>query len=250
MMRSVLVTGGGSGIGRGIAAVLAGRGWSVVVNDIDAATAEATAKEVGGQPVPGDVGADAAGLIAGTLERTGGQLHALVNNAGIIRRASLAQVAAEQLDEVYRVNLRAVILLSQAALPHLVRAGGSVVNVSSIAAETPQTNAGLYAASKAGVSQFTRQAAVEWGPQGVRVNGVAPGMVRSAMSESVYAQQDLHQRRRALVPLGRIGTPDDIGRVVAFLLSDDAAYVTGQVIAVDGGFTQVLIDQLPHPPGA
>ena len=247
MMRSVLVTGGGSGIGRGIAAVLAERGWSVIVNDVDAATAEATAKQVGGHAVPGDVGSDAAGLLAATLERTGGELHALVNNAGIIRRASLAEVSSEQLDEVYRVNLRAVILLSQAALPHLARAGGSVVNVSSIAAQTPQTNAGLYAASKAGVSQFTRQAAVEWAPQGVRVNAVAPGLVYSAMSASAYAQEDLHERRRALVPLGRIGTPEDIGRVVAFLLSGDAGYVTGQVIAVDGGFTQILLDQLSHP---
>jgi NAD(P)-dependent dehydrogenase (short-subunit alcohol dehydrogenase family) len=246
-VRSVLVTGGGSGIGRGIVAVLSGRGWSVLVNDIDAGAAERAAAEAGGQAVPGDVAADAPALLEAALRASGGELHGLVNNAGILRRAELGEVAAEQLDEVYRVNLRAAILLAQAALPHLSRSRGAVVNISSIAGQTPQMHAGLYAASKAGLSQFTRQAAVEWGPRGVRVNAVAPGMVRTAISESVWAVPELYERRRALVPAGRIGTPEDVGRVVAFLLSEDADYVTGQVITVDGGFSQVLIDQIPHP---
>ena len=98
-----------------------------------------------------------------------------------------------------------------------------------------------------GVSAFVAQAAVEWGPLGVRVNAVAPGMVRTAMAEAVYADPELHERRRAMVPVGRIGTPTDIGRAVAFLLSDDASYVSGQTLVVDGGFSRVLIDQLPHP---
>ena len=247
----VLVTGAGSGIGEGIASVLGERGWRVAVNDLDATAAERTAAAVGGVAVPGDVATAAGDIVrAASAATRGAGLAAVVNNAGIIRRASHATVTADALDEVYRVNLRASILVAQAALPEVARNRGAIVNIASISAITPQMNAGLYAPSKAAVVQFTRQAAVEWGPLGVRVNAIAPGMVRTAMSESVWADPELHERRRAFVPIGRVGTPEDIGRVVAFLLSEDAAYVTGQVIAVDGGFTQVLIDQLPHPPHA
>jgi NAD(P)-dependent dehydrogenase (short-subunit alcohol dehydrogenase family) len=102
--------------------------------------------------------------------------------------------------------------------------------------------------SKAGVSAFTRHAAQEWGPLGVRVNAVAPGLIRTAMAEAVYSVPELHEKRRLMMPLRRIGTPIELGKVVAFLLSDDASYVSGQIIAVDGGFSQTLISHLPHPP--
>lgn len=243
----VLVTGGGSGIGAGIAEVLAERGWRVAINDIDPAAAARTASRLGGVAVPGDVGA-APGEMVDTAARLLGGLDALVNNAGIHRRAPLDRVRPDQLDDVYAVNLRAVVLASQAALPHFRSAGsGAIVNLSSIAVVSPQMDVGLYTATKAGVSALTAQAAVEWGPQGVRVNAVAPGMTRTAMAEAVYADPVLHERRRAMVPAGRIGTPRDIGAVVAFLLSGDASYINGQTIVVDGGFTQTLIGLLPHP---
>ena len=247
MSGRVLVTGGGGGIGAGIAAVLAQRGWQVAVNDIDADAAGEAAATVGGVPVPGDVGTEAGPVVEAAAEALGG-LDALVNNAGIHRRAPLANATVEDLDAIYRVNLRAVVIGSQAALPHFEAAGGgAIVSLSSVAAFTPQMDVGLYTAAKAGVSAFTAQAAVEWGPRGVRVNAIAPGMTRTAMAEAVYANEELHAERRAMVPVGRIGTPEDMGRVTAFLLSDDAAYVSGQTIVVDGGFTRVLIDQLPHP---
>ena len=245
-MGRVLITGAGSGIGAGIARVLAGRDWEVAANDIDPDAAAQIADEIGGAAVPGDIG-DSPGQIVGTAAAAMGGLDALVNNAGIHRRSTLRTATPDQLDDVYRVNLRAVVLASQAALEHLT-AGGAIVNISSIAAVTPQMDVGLYSAAKAGVSAFTAQAAVEWGPDGVRVNAVAPGMVRTAMAEAVYANADLHEARRSMVPLRRIGQPEDIGRAVAFLLSQDAAYVTGQTLVVDGGFTQSLIDHLPHPP--
>lgn len=241
----VLITGAGSGIGEGIARVLAARGWTVAVNDIDASSAEALADELGGVAVPGDVATDIEGIVdraAGGM----GSLDALVSNAGIHRRAPLDEVRPDQLDDVYAVDLRAVVLGAAASMRHM-GPGGAIVNISSIAAVTPQMGVGLYTAAKAGVSAYTAQAAVEFGARGVRVNAVAPGMVRTAMAEVVYADPDLHERRRAMVPSGRIGTPEDIGSVVAFLLSDDASYVNGQTIVVDGGFTSVLIDQLPHP---
>lgn len=243
----VLVTGAGGGIGEGIATVLAERGWQVAVNDIDAAAAGKVAAHIGGIAVPGDIGAEPGAVVDRAAALLGG-LDALVNNAGIHRRAPLASVRPDQLDDVYAVNLRAVVLASQAALPHFaVRGSGAIVNLSSIAAVTPQMDVGLYTATKAGVSAFTQQACVEWGPLGVRVNAVAPGMTRTAMAEVVYADPVLHEKRRAMVPSGRIGTPRDIAKAVAFLLSDDASYVNGQTLVVDGGFTQTLIGLLPHP---
>jgi NAD(P)-dependent dehydrogenase (short-subunit alcohol dehydrogenase family) len=243
----VLVTGGGAGIGEGIAQVLAERGWHVLVNDIDAAAALRVAQAVGGTALPGDIRTDPQALISSAVA-VGGALHALVNNAGIIRRSALADTSEADLDLVYEVNLKSMVRLSQAALPHLQLTGGAVVNISSIAAENPQPGAGFYSMSKAGVTAFTRHAAQEWGPLGVRVNAVAPGLIRTAMAEAVYAIPELHEKRRLMMPLRRIGTPVELGKVVAFLLSDDATYVSGQVIAVDGGFSQTLICHLPHPP--
>jgi len=244
--KHVLVTGGGSGIGEGIVHVLAARGWHVVVNDVDGAKAEAVAKAVGGIALPGDVDKDAERLIAESVKQCG-SLHGLVNNAGIIMRSMLESVPDEHLDRTFSVNLRATVRLSRFALPHLEKSGGSIVNISSIAAEIAQVGGGLYSASKAGVSAFTRQAAAEWGPKGVRVNAVAPGLIRTAMAEAVYSVPETYEKRRAMIPLKKIGRPENIGTVVAFLLSDDAEYVSGQIIEVDGAFSHTLIGLLPHP---
>ncbi len=244
--KHVLVTGGGSGIGEGIVHVLAGRGWHVVVNDVDGVKAEAVAKAVGGIALPGDVDKDAERLIAESVKQCG-SLHGLVNNAGIIMRSMLESVPDEHLDRTFSVNLRATVRLSRFALPHLEKSGGSIVNISSIAAEIAQVGGGLYSASKAGVSAFTRQAAAEWGPKGVRVNAVAPGLIRTAMAEAVYSVPETYEKRRAMIPLKKIGKPENIGTVVAFLLSDDAEYVSGQIIEVDGAFSHTLIGLLPHP---
>jgi NAD(P)-dependent dehydrogenase (short-subunit alcohol dehydrogenase family) len=244
--KHVLVTGGGSGIGEGIVHVLAGRGWHVVVNDVDAEKAEAVAKAVGGIALPGDVDKDAERLIAESVKQCG-SLHGLVNNAGIIKRSMLESIPDEHIDRTFSVNLRATVRLSRFAMPHLEKTGGSIVNISSIAAEIAQVGGGLYSASKAGVSAFTRQAAAEWGPKGVRVNAVAPGLIRTAMAEAVYSVPETYEKRRAMIPLKKIGKPENIGTVVAFLLSDDAEYVSGQIIEVDGAFSHTLIGLLPHP---
>jgi NAD(P)-dependent dehydrogenase (short-subunit alcohol dehydrogenase family) len=244
--KHVLVTGGGSGIGEGIVHVLANRGWHVVVNDVNADKAAAVAAAAGGIALPGDVDKDAERLIAESVKQCGA-LHGLVNNAGIIMRSMLESVPDEHLDRVFSVNLRATVRLSRFALPHLEKTGGSIVNISSIAAEIAQVGGGLYSASKAGVSAFTRQAAAEWGPKGVRVNAVAPGLIRTAMAEAVYSVPETYEKRRAMIPLKKIGKPENIGTVVAFLLSDDAEYVSGQIIEVDGAFSHTLIGLLPHP---
>ena len=249
--KTVLLTGGGAGIGEGIAQVLAQRGWHVLVNDIDGDAARRVAAAVAGTALPGDIRDDppamvhAAAAVRGTLD-------ALVNNAGIIRRSHLAETSVADMDLVYEINIKSMVRLSQAALPLLEKTAGAIVNISSIAAQNPQTGGGFYSMSKAGVSAFTKLAAAEWGPRGVRVNGVAPGLIRTAMAEAVYAVPELYEKRRMMMPLRRIGAPENIGTVVAFLLSADASYVTGQIIEVDGGFSQTLISLLPHPatPGA
>ena len=245
--RTVLLSGGGAGIGEGIARVLAQRGWHVLVNDVDGDAARRVARAVNGFALPGDIRDDPQGLATQAVAVTG-SLDALVNNAGIIRRSHLADTSVADMDLVYEVNIKAMVRLSQAVLPLLEKSAGSIVNISSIAAQNPQTGGGFYSMSKAGVSAFTRLAAAEWGPRGVRVNAVAPGLIRTAMAEAVYAVPELHEQRRMMMPLRRIGAPQDIGTVVAFLLSADAAYVTGQIIEVDGGFSQTLIGLLPHPP--
>ncbi len=242
---AVLVTGGGSGIGEGIARVLADRGWQVAVNDLDAEAAAAVASQVGGVAVPGDV--EVPGLVDEAVARCGGRLDGLVNNAGVILRSPLAAVTLEDVDRTLGVNLRAPMLLSRDALPHLARTGGAVVNLASMTAESPQLGGGAYSASKAGLVAFTRQAAIEWGELGVRVNAVAPGMVRSAMA-GAYADPTLAEGRRRLVPAGRIGTPEEVGTVVAFLLSRDAAYVSGETILVDGALAHALVRSIPQAP--
>lgn len=240
------VTGGGTGIGAGIAGVLAERGWRVVVVDIDRSAAEQVAERVGGMALHADVTGPAVAVVDAVVGRYG-RLDGLVNNAGVIRRGQLAEPVDEDLDATYAVNVRAVARLGAAALPHLAATGGAIVNIASMAARVPQLGGGLYSASKAAVVALTQQSAVEWAPHGVRVNAVGPGMIRTAMAEAVYADPDLHERRRRMVPLGRIGTPEDIGRVVAFLLSADAGYVTGQHIVVDGGLSDTLVRYIPQP---
>lgn len=246
MSRVVLITGAAAGIGLGIAQVLAERDWHVIVNDLDPAETKKVADDLGGTALAADITEDPARLIADAAA-VAGRLDALVNNAGIILRTSLESIEAEKIDRAFEVNLRAMMLLSKEALPHLSRQRGAIVNVASIAAVMPQVMGGVYSATKAGVIAFTRQAAAEWGVHGVRVNAIGPGMVRTAMAEVVYADPELYEKRRAMIPLGRIGTPEDMGRVAAFLLSEDAAYVTGQTLMVDGGFTQSLIAQIPQP---
>jgi 3-oxoacyl-[acyl-carrier protein] reductase len=239
----VLVTGAGGGIGEGIATVLAARGWLVLVNDIDADAAVAVAQHVGGIAVPGDVDDDE--LVARAVDAAGGTLHGLVNNAGVIRRAPLAELTRADIDMTLGVNLRAVMLRSRDALTYLSASSGAIVNLTSMTAETPLVGAGAYSASKAGVIAFTRQAAIEWGPLGVRVNAIAPGMIRSAMS-GVYTDPVISEARRAMVPAGRIGEPADAGAVAAFLLGPDSAYVSGETILVDGGMTYGLAASIPQ----
>jgi 3-oxoacyl-[acyl-carrier protein] reductase len=231
--RTALVTGAGQGLGRAIAVRLAKDGHRVWALDVDAEAAARTATAIGGKSVGCDV-TDPAALAA--VADSFDQLDVLVNNAGIYRRGTLTQSPAADLDAVMAVNLTGVLDCVRAFVPLLSANGGSIVNLSSVAAITNSPEFGIYPVTKVAVEGLTRQLAQELGPVGVRVNAVGPGFIRTEGTDASY-QEGAADRRAQAVPLRRLGTPDDIADVVSFLAGSQSSYVSGQVIYVDGGLS-------------
>ena len=237
-----LVTGAGAGIGRAIAHELASRGARVVVHHRGSAGIEATLQVLDGRGVAvrADLSSAAAcrELMDAATSALGG-LDVLVNNAGVPTHAPLAQLTLEQIDELLAVNLRAPMLLTQAALPHLRASGrGSIVTISSIHGHGGAALYSVYAATKGGVNAFTRSLAVELAADGIRVNSISPGVieVERYFDDPAYQSGDA----ATAVPLGRVGTGADVAAAVAFLASDEAGFITGTDIVVDGGTRSML----------
>lgn len=239
------MTGGGAGIGAAISSACAAAGARVAVNDLDPDRAAAAAETIDGAPVPGDVAGDDAPSIVDAAHTALGGLDGLVNNAGIVLANRLDNVPVEAWDTVMRVNVRSVFLMTR-AFAAIASNPSAVVNLASIAASHPNPGTQAYTASKAAVVGLTKQAAVEWGPQGMRCNAVAPGMI-SETNMSAAESEELRGRRGGVLPLGRTGVPADVADVVVFLLSDASRYVTGQVIGVDGGWDVSLLTFTPRP---
>ena len=240
----VLVTGSASGIGAGIAKTLNSRGWEVVINDLDVKKTEKIAEKIGCLAVSGDVRSECKNIVDTVIDRYG-RLDGLVNNAGIVRKEKLTGMAETNFKDVMSVNFEAAVRLSTYSLDFLKQHDGAIVNIVSFTVNHPLPNAGIYSSSKSALLTFTRQAAVEWGQFGVRVNAIGPGMVLTEMAEKAYKNQDTLNKRKNLVPLKRIGLPKDVGAVAAFLLSEDASYVSGQCIMVDGGQSWTLSTHIP-----
>jgi 3-oxoacyl-[acyl-carrier protein] reductase len=239
--RVALVTGGAGGIGRATTRELVAHGWHVVIGDLDLDAAGSAAESVGenASMVELDVtSADSVeAAVAGTAARLG-RLDLLVNNAGIQRHGPLESLVWDEWRAVLDVNLDGVVRCLQAAgRQMLASGGGAIVNVASIAAERGQPGRAAYAAAKAAVVAVTRTAAVEWAARGVRVNAVGPGYVDSELVRSFVEAGKLDLGPvLAHTPMRRLAEPDEIARVVRFLASDDASFVTGQVLYADGGF--------------
>lgn len=238
--KMALVTGAGRGIGKAIAAALAGSGAVVAVNDIDAASAERTAGELGrgARAFPADVGdpGAAARLVEDVTARYG-RLDILVNNAGIEPKAPILELRVADWQRTLDVNLSAAFYTSQAA-GRIMRAagGGAIVNIASIAGHNiPLPNRSSYVASKAGLIGFTRECAREFAAYGIRVNAVCPGVIETEMTAESRSNAAQLEKWLADIPQGRLGQPPDVAGLVLFLCSDGAAYLTGQAINVDGG---------------
>lgn len=239
--RAALVTGASRGIGAAIARRLAADGFAVAINYRQSApAAEALVAEItraGGRAIALQadvrVPAEAAALVRTAAERLGG-LDALVNNAGGGAYGTLADVTPAQIDELISLNVTSALLVTQAAARLLTSPGGRIVNIGTIAALRPPPGRIVYAAAKAALHSVTRSLALELGPRGITVNAVAPGLVDTDRAHTPE-NRALAEQTLPRTPLGRIGTPDDVAGCVAWLVSADAAWVTGEVVGVSGG---------------
>lgn len=180
---------------------------------------------------------------------SGGPLTSLVCNAGASGPGQLADLPLAQWDQTFHLNVRSAWLLAQAARPSLAATRGSITAVASMSGLTPHPGYGAYSAAKAALIMLCRQLAQEWAADGIRVNTVCPGMVRTPLTEAVYQDAPTLARREALVPLGRIGRAEDAAAAVAFLASDAASYITGQNLVVDGGISDHMLTLIPGRPG-
>lgn len=250
-----LVTGAGQGIGRGIALRLAREGFDIAVLDVNAETAQSVSVEVeaiGQRAMMLRVDLLDVPAIRAAIERLVGEwgrLDVLVNNAGNVPIKPLMEIGEAEWDRVLDLNLKAAFFCLQAAgRAMMAQRGGCIINMTSISGLGPRPDQTHYAAAKAGVISLTQSAALTFAPYGIRVNAVCPGIVDTPLTRQIHlergqragiSQEESLARKVAHIPLGRIETPEDVAGVVAFLVSADGAYITGQTLVVDGGMLLV-----------
>jgi len=258
-----LVSGGSSGIGASaclrIAEAALARGSQpkiAVCGQAPNATQDEvvrTIKAMGGVAISlsGDLGDPAVPdqLVAAAVAEFGG-LDTLVANAGVASPGAICNLSLEDWDDMFAVNLRGAWLLAKASYPHLRESRGSACFTSSMSGQLPHAGSGAYSPTKAALTMLAQTLALEWAPDGIRVNVVSPGMTHTPMSEKMYADPQIKKAREGIIPLGRIGEPMDIANVIEFLVSPLAGFVTGQDICVDGGFSKSILSHIPGRPSS
>jgi 3-oxoacyl-[acyl-carrier protein] reductase len=235
-----LVTGAGQGIGKVIAIKLAKNGASVVLNDLNKEGLNAVASEIennGGKALPLEANVvnmeDVQGMVDKIVQELGG-IHILVNNAGITRDALLLRMSVDDWDTVLSVNLKGVFNCTKSALKYMSKQKeGNIISIASIVGVMGNAGQANYAASKAGVIGFTKSVAKEYAKRGIKANAIAPGFISTAMTDalSVKVKEEMMKQ----IPMGKLGTPEDVADAVLFLASDASSYITGQVININGG---------------
>ncbi len=231
-----LVTGSAQGIGKAIAQALAKEGAKIIISDINLELAQATAKELGSELALKMNVTDLADVETGVKKiiEQFGTIDIVVNNAGITKDALFVRMKKEDWDAVINVNLNGVFNVSKTiSIIMMKKRTGKIINIASIVGEMGNVGQANYAASKAGVIGFTKTLARELAPRGITVNAIAPGFIKTAMTDKI--PEEAKQKMTAQIPLAKLGLPEDIAAATVFLASDDASYITGQVINVNGG---------------
>lgn len=239
--KTAIVTGGGSGIGKAIAAAFVREGAKVAICGRHSAKLEAAAADIGANclPVAADVADDFAisGLVSSTVRRFG-SFNILVNNAGVLLPGTAESITQEQWQETFNVNVRAIWQLSRSALPHMRAAGGgSIINIGSVLSFLGARNRVAYAASKGAVLAMTRAMALDHAVDNIRVNCICPGIVETELVAAFNLDEAARRQRIAMHPLGRFGQPEDVAGLAVFLAGDESAWITGADYGVDGGYS-------------
>ncbi len=236
--RVAIVTGGAQGIGEACARRFAREGAKVVIADLDAQRGRALADELGATFISCDVGDKAqVDTLVATTAHQHGRIDILVNNAGILRAADFLDITEADFDAVLRVNIKGAFLMGQAVARVMASQGsGAIVNMSSINGTVAIPNIASYNISKGGINQLTRVMALALADKGIRVNAVAPGTIATEMAaKAVLGSEEARHKVMSRTPLKRLGEPSEIADTVAWLASDAASYVTGEIVVVDGG---------------
>ena len=244
MRKKILITGGASGLGLEIAKTALDRGYDVRIIDTDEqAVKQAEEKNKGLKGCVANIVKD--DEVKEAFDRLGTP-NTLVNNAGIVKFGPLIEQSVEDFIITVNVNLIGTYIVSREAALRMEGEKGHIINISSINSITPGPGAGAYPSTKAGIKQMTRQLAIELSDRKIRVNSVAPGFIDAGMSAPIYEDKKVREIRSRAVPVKRLGTGSDIAEAVMFLDSEQASYVNGHELVVDGGVVHSLLNQLPR----
>ena len=245
-MKTAIVTGAGAGIGKAICQKLSQNNYRVGMLDLNEENVNEASKGIGNSvPLHGDVTNQES--IKKAFEKFGEIPDLLVNNVGIVLFGPLEEHSVEDYSKSLNINLLGSFITSRILINDMIKRGsGSIINMSSVNGVNPGIGIGAYPASKAGIISMTQQMAIEWGKFGIRVNCISPGFIDAGMSKPIYEDPKVRELRGGAVPSGRLGEADDIANAVLFLDSENASYVNGHNLVVDGGVISSVIAQLPR----